>query len=239
MIPSDKSAPRKGTRDRTALALMIGMILAVAVTSAATFSAAGSGALQQTLRTLGFGRESEIAAEQRKQATALAELERIIGRMDNEIGGLTSRMGRAESNGTATREQLDRLDDGHAALSTEMKELSSRVESASGEAWRKPVEHLNTAVAGTRGDIITLRSSLDAYEQLRRNDIGTINKRIERLEKTIATRDAIAAIPSGPALHSAEPPPGENGLRGWFSLRGTGASDPGAGHVIDMSGAGH
>ena len=99
MIPSDTSARRRPKSDITALALMIGMVLAVAVTSGATFSAAGSGALQQGLRALGFGRDTEIQAEQRKHSTALAEIERIIGRMDREIGGLTRR--KASSSFTA------------------------------------------------------------------------------------------------------------------------------------------
>src|SRR5829696_5068237 len=100
MIPSDKAPLRKPRSDFTALALMMGMVLAVAVTSAATFGSAGSGALQQTLRTLGFGRDTEIQAEQHRHATALAQIERIIGRMDNEIGGLTTRISRTEASDT-------------------------------------------------------------------------------------------------------------------------------------------
>jgi hypothetical protein len=239
MIPSEKSARRAPKSDITALALMIGMILAVAVTSGATFSAAGSGALQQGLRALGFGRDTEIRAEQRKHSTALAEIERIIGRMDREIGGLTTRVARAESSETGAQESLEQLHGGLAALNADMKELRARSEAAGNEAWRKPVDHLNTAVAGTRGDIISLRSSIDAYEHMRRNDIGALSKRIERLEKTIATRDAVASIPDAPAPRAAEKPPAGGGFRGLLGLRGSGAADGGAGHVIDMSGTGH
>jgi hypothetical protein len=241
MLPSDPSARRKPKGDFTALALMIGMVLAVAVTGGAALSSAGSGTLQQTLRSLGFGREGEIAAEQRKHATALAEIERIIGRMDREIGGLSTRMARTEASDMAAKETLDKLDDGFTALGADMKELRARGEAAEGEAWRKPVDHLNAAVAGTRGDIISLRSSLDAYEQTRRGEIGAISRRIDRLEKTLMARDAVASVPDGPlkpAPRETETAPA-GGLRGLFGLRGSGATEPGQGHVIDMGRMGH
>jgi hypothetical protein len=171
MTPPDPSR-RKPHNDSTATALLIGMVLAVGVTAAASFSAAGSGALQETLRTLGFGRDTEIQAEQRKQAAVLADFERIINRMDNEIGGLSSRVARTAANDRAVSERLSHIDSGIAALTGEMQDVRARSGSVDGEGWHKPIEHLNTAVSGARGDIITLRSSLDAYDQARRNDIG-------------------------------------------------------------------
>jgi hypothetical protein len=240
MLPSDPSARRKPKSDFTALALMIGMVLAVAVTGGAALSSAGSGTLQQTLRGLGFGRDSEIAAEQRRHATTLFEIERIIGRMDKEIGGLTRRVALTEASDMAAKETLDKLDDGFAALSADVQELHARGEAEASEAWRKPVDHLNAAVAGTRGDIISLRSSLDAYEQTRRGELGAISRRIDRLEKTLMARDAVASVPDGPLKPSRETetaPAG--GLRGLFGLRGSGATEPGQGHVIDMGRMGH
>ena len=235
MTPPDPSR-RNPKSDSTAYALLIGMVLAVGVTAAASFSAAGSGALQDTLRTLGFGRETEIQAEQRKQATALAEFERIITRMDNEIGGLTNRVARTEASELTVTEQLGRIDSGVAALTGDVQDLRARSEAAGGEAWRKPVDHLNAAVSGTRGDIITLRSSLDAYEQMRRNDLGTLNRRIERLEKALAAPDTTASVANPP------PPPanaetGTGGLLGLFGLRGSAGER--SGHVMDMGNGGH
>src|SRR5690349_7272269 len=110
-----QSGRRPGPKsDSTALALLVGMVLAVGVTAAASFSAAGSGALQDTLKALGFGRDSEIQAEQHRQSAALSELERIINRMDNEIGGLTTRLDHGESTESATAERLSRIDGGLA-----------------------------------------------------------------------------------------------------------------------------
>jgi chromosome segregation ATPase len=212
---------------------MIGMVLAVAVTAGASFSAAGSGALQQAVRTMGFGRDTEIQAEQRKQATSIAELERIISRMDNEIGGLTTRMADAETAG----ERIARLDGELAAVTVEMKEMRQRSEAAAAEAWRKPVDHLNTAVTGTRSDIISLRSSLDASDQQRRGELGALAKRLDRLEQTLA-RDNTASIPKGTSARSGEA--GTTDVLGLLGLRGSSASgEARTGHVIDMGTASH
>jgi hypothetical protein len=235
MIPAGQTGRRTPKSDSTALALLIGMVLAVGVSAAASFSAAGSGALQQTLRTLGFGRETEIQAVQRKQATALAEFERLISRMDNEIGALTTRVTRSESNEAALGERVARLDGGLAALGTDVKELRAQSEAAATEAWRKPVDHLTAAVTGARSDIITLRSSIDAYDQLRRNDIGAIMRRIDRLEQAIAAREATASIPNS-APRSEEP---SSGLMGLFGLRGSTPAEPRSGHVMDVSPPSH
>src|SRR5215831_14286574 len=118
MSTSSPPGRRKPKSDFTALSLLIGMVLAVAVTGGASFSAAGSGALQQGLRALGFGRDTEIQAEQRKQAS--------------------TRMMRAEANGTAASSRLARLDGSLAALGTNVDELRARSDTGGGEQWRKP-----------------------------------------------------------------------------------------------------
>jgi chromosome segregation ATPase len=233
-IQSGRHSPK---RDSTAFALMIGMVLAVAVTVGASLSSVGSGTVQQVLRTMGFGRDADIQAEQRKQAAALAEMERIISRMDNEIGGLTTRITRAESNETVADERIARLDGELATVTTDVKELRLRNENAGGEAWRKPVDHLNAAVTGARSDIINLRSSLDAYDQTRRGEVGALTKRIDRLEQARVIRDVTASVPNASPASRGEA--GGNGAAGLFGLRGSAPSESRSGHVIDMGGAGH
>jgi chromosome segregation ATPase len=235
MSASIRPGRRSPQRDSTAFALMIGMVLAVAVTAGASLSAVGSGALQQGLRTMGFGRDSELQAEQRKQAAALSEMERIISRMDNEIGGLTTRISRSESNEMEASERFARLDGELAAVTTDMRELRLRSEAAGGEAWRKPVDHLNAAVTGARSDIINLRSSLDASDQTRRGEVSALTKRIDRLEQALVIRDATASVPNAsPAARNESA--GNGGL---FGLRGSTVGEPRSGHVIDMGTAGH
>src|SRR5262245_24930600 len=227
MSSSARSA-RKG--DSTALTLMIGMVLAVAVTVGASFHAAGSGTLQAGLKALGCGRDTEIQAEQRRQATTLSELERIITRMDNEIGGLTTRMGRSETANAANSQRLGAIDSGIAGLAADTKELRQRAEAGGGDGWKKPVEHLNTAVTGVRSDIINLRSSLDAFEQTRRADVGALNRRVERLEQALNARDATSSIPAPPSRPAPAQGESDFGVRPFFGLRGS----AGGGHVIDM-----
>jgi hypothetical protein len=215
---------------------MVAMVLAVAVSGGASLSAVGSGAFQDVLRTLGFGREAEIQTEQRKQATVVAEMERIISRMDNEIGALTTRIARSESADAVTEERIASLDGSLGAVGSELKELRARSESA-GEPWRKPVDHLTGAVTGARGDIITLRSSLDAYEQARRNDVTALTRRLDRLERAIA-REVTSSI-QNPPQRAPETPREPGGVLDLFGLRGSSAADSKAGHVIDMGPAGH
>ena len=220
--------------DRTALALMIGMILAVAVTAGASLSAAGSGALQQALYAVGFGRDGEIAAEQRKHAASIADLERIIGRMDNEIGALTTRMTRAEANETQTSDLVAKVDNDLATVTADVKDLRLRGDTAANDSWRKPVDHLNAAMTGARTDIIDLRSSLDAYDQTRRNEVGQLTRRIERVERALAARDTTASVPTS----RSEPSPG-NSVMDFLGLRGSASSSEANGHVIDMGTPAH
>jgi TolA-binding protein len=237
--PGAPVAAPKPKRDSTALALMVAMFLAVAVTGGASLSSVGSGAFQDTLRTLGFGRETEIQAEQRKQAALVAEMERLISRMDNEIGTLTTRVARTESAESVTSERLAKVDSGLASLGSDVRDLRARENT--NETWRKPVEHLNTAVTGARGDIVTLRSSLDASEQSRRSDMNALTKRLDRLERAIA-REVTSSIANQPPRQpeAAPPPPPQSGsVLDLFGLRGSTATEPRSGHVIDVGQGGH
>src|SRR5215471_7185506 len=229
-----KSGLSRAKSDSTAFALLIAMVLAVAVTSGASLSAAGSGALQQALRAVGFGRDTEIAGEQRKQSAEIAQIERMMNRMDNEIGGLTTRVTRTEANAKTTGERLTIMDGDVAAATTEIKELRVRSETGAGEAWRKPIDHLNAAVTSARSDIISLRSSLDAYDETRRDDLGALTRRLDRLERTIVGRDAAASMANAGSRPSpAEPAGGPGGDAGQLGLRGSGADEARMGHVID------
>src|SRR3954454_12281848 len=79
-------------RDTTAMALLMAMGLAVALTGGAGLSAFGSGALQETLRLIGIGQDGATAEEQQRQARSIAELQRRVASMSGDFAELNSRV---------------------------------------------------------------------------------------------------------------------------------------------------
>jgi hypothetical protein len=76
-------------------------LLAAVLTSTALIAAAlcgvGSGAMQDLLHTAGFGQNSTLAAEQRRQAQALEVVELSVGRLGADMALLNVRISEAES----------------------------------------------------------------------------------------------------------------------------------------------
>ncbi len=82
--------------DPWASAFLLAMALAAAVVAGASLSGVASGAVQELLRSVGIGRDSEIMAEQRRQAVALEKIELSIGRAHADIALLNARVDDAE-----------------------------------------------------------------------------------------------------------------------------------------------
>jgi hypothetical protein len=78
--------------DPVAFTFLIAMALAAAVVTGASLSGVASGAFQDVMRTAGFGQDSEIKAEQRRQALALTKIETSIGLAHGEVAMLTARL---------------------------------------------------------------------------------------------------------------------------------------------------
>jgi hypothetical protein len=78
--------------DPIALTFLIAMALAAAVVTGASLSGVATGAVQDVLRTAGFGQDSEIKAEQRRQALALDKIETSFGLVRGEIAMLNARI---------------------------------------------------------------------------------------------------------------------------------------------------
>ena len=78
--------------DPVAFTFLIAMALAAAVVTGASLSGVASGAVQDALRTAGFGQDSEIKAEQRRQALGLAKIETSFGLVRGEIAMLNARI---------------------------------------------------------------------------------------------------------------------------------------------------
>jgi len=82
--------------DPVAFTFLIAMALAAAVVTGASLSGIASGAVQDLLRTAGFGQDSEIKAEQRRQALALAKIETSFGLVRGDVAMLNARIADAE-----------------------------------------------------------------------------------------------------------------------------------------------
>jgi hypothetical protein len=89
-MPDLTASPSK--HDRVAFTFLVAMALAATVVTGASLSGVASGALQDVLRTAGFGQDSEIKAEQRRQALALTKIETSIGLAHSEVAMLTARV---------------------------------------------------------------------------------------------------------------------------------------------------
>jgi hypothetical protein len=86
------SAVSPPKNDPVALGFLFAVALSAAVVTGASLSGIASGALQDVLRTAGFGQDSEIKAEQRRQAMALAKIETTFGMVRGEVALLNARV---------------------------------------------------------------------------------------------------------------------------------------------------
>ena len=155
--PSKKS-------DLTALTLFIAIGFAVAITGGVALSGAATGALQQALRAIDFGRDAReaaatVAREQRRQAQSIGKLERVLDTVVAEIATLNTR-----------------TDVGNAA------------------PLRADMHKLNAAIVKDGIEIAGLRSSISEHEKARRDDVTIINKRLDRLETLMTGHDLTGSI---------------------------------------------
>jgi hypothetical protein len=203
MSPIDPKETAPAKRDRAALALLGAMGLALAITGGASLSAAGSGALQDLLRTAGFGRTSAVEQEQDRQARAIAEIERNMAVVTGRVSALGSRV-----------DETNRVQDRVAKLDTEVLGLKSRMTAAEKtgvDAVRMPapngpkMRELEDALTIARIDLAGLRLSIDMQEKGERQEISTITKRLSRIENIVVASGLTAFAkkpPKRPALHA-------------------------------------
>jgi hypothetical protein len=197
MTHKNQQGLQKSKRDTTALALLGAMLVVLAIVCGTSLSAAGAGAFQHVMNTFGFGRNADIEAEQQRQAATLAALEPVIQNISADVGTLNRRIKTADSN-PAINERFAAMDADIAALVAEIKAM--RTSQTGSQMWVDPVGRLDTALSSTQSDVLALRSSFDEQSQAFRKDIGIINKdigginrRLDRLEQTVA-RDLTASI---------------------------------------------
>ena len=129
-------------RDSVALALLVAMGLAVAVTTGAALSGIASGAVQDLLRTAGSGRDDVIKAEWQRQAASLAAIERSLDLMRGEVGRLARAADATADAGKSAPSDIDL-----GALRTSLGETEERNRSAL-IAVNKRIDWLETLVYG-------------------------------------------------------------------------------------------
>src|SRR5918912_2870198 len=84
-------AARTSKRDTTALVLLGAMFIALAMIGSASLSAVGPSAFQDIVNAIGFGRNSAIEAEQRRQAAVLEALSDMVHTVAADVGSLSNR----------------------------------------------------------------------------------------------------------------------------------------------------
>src|SRR2546430_8777273 len=89
---------RPSKRDTTALVLLGTMFIALAMIGSASLSAVGPSAFHDIVNAIGFGRNSAIEAEQRRQAAVLDALSEMVHTVSADVGTLTTRVKLADQN---------------------------------------------------------------------------------------------------------------------------------------------
>jgi len=97
-MPDNASLPARN--NPIVFTSLIALALAAAVLAGAALSKVASGAVQDMLRSTGFGRNDEIQAEQHHQAQTLERIELAVGRVLADIALLNARI-----DGAAHRDQ--------------------------------------------------------------------------------------------------------------------------------------
>jgi hypothetical protein len=185
---SDVARPSK--RDTTALVLLGAMFIALAMIGSASLSAVGPSAFQDIVNAIGFGRSAAIEAEQRRQAAVLDALSEMVHTVSADVGTLSGRAKLVDHNEMAVNDRFSLLDADIAALVAEIRLLRATGSETSGPPT---VISVDSGQEAAQADILALRSSFDAHEQIYRKDMASMTKRIDRLEQ-IVNRDFTSAI---------------------------------------------
>jgi hypothetical protein len=163
----NESASRQ---DPVAFAFLIAVGLALACVTGAALGGVASGAVKDMLLAVGFGQDSIIKAEQRRQALALARIETSVGLMRGQVALLNARADDADARHDGRSDAVKRIDKPDA-----------------------------DPVAGEI-DLGALRTSLDDHIERNHHQFAAVNKRIDWLETLVYSQDATGSIqPTAPS----------------------------------------
>jgi hypothetical protein len=186
-LPSARSNP-------VVFTLLMTAALAGAVLAGASLNGITSGSVQELLRGAGFGRNSEIMAEQRRQALALEKMELAVDGVRADVTSLSARVDEAEN---LHQEAIN------AAPAT----------TRGGPDPRDPASGNLPQGREHEFDLGALRASIDEQVEHNRNEFRAVNKRLDWLEKVIYGPEG-AVQPAGTAPRR----PSRQFARGWRVL---------------------
>jgi hypothetical protein len=195
--PAEASAdsPVRTDDQRADRPAQVALVVALALCFGAVLGFAGSGALQETLRSLGLAAEPAVETVQRKQAATIAQLDVAVHALNAAVAGLSVHADVDGSREAAATRRLVQVDADIAALRTGMAELRVAQDAAAdADAWRGPVAQVGAAVKAARSEIAGLRASIAELGQVRSADLGALRGRIDRLEQAMVEHELIAPM---------------------------------------------
>ena len=198
-MPLSSPSGRRGEseRDSTPPAFLVALSLALATMTGAALSAAGTGVLQRAAQAMGFGLGTQLQAEQRHQADAIAKIEDDIQQLDGTVAALTSRASDKTAD-TIIDDRLSRLESDLAEMKTDVAWTHHQEpELVPAQSWLQSLDGLKTSLAHADLELGALRSTIDDHDQMQRRAIADVTKRVDRIEHLLAAGEVTSSI--GPA----------------------------------------
>jgi hypothetical protein len=177
-MPENTSPPARS--NPVVVTLLVTAALAGAMLAGASINGPANGPMKELFRGAGFGRTSEIVAEQRRQSQALERLELAVNHTRADVATLNARVDEAEN---LYQEAVGAAPGGPASGNPELDNK------ASGTLLKASAPEF---------DLGALRTSLDEQAEHNRNQFHAVNKRLDWLEKFIYGPEG-AVQPAGTA----------------------------------------
>lgn len=206
-MPTAPIQPNKPKRDSTALAFLIAMGIALATTAGAALTAAGTGAFRGALGAVAS--EPANGADRSQQAADVARIEDRLEDLVGEIEILKSRPA-GTSPDRSLEERLNRLDQDLTQVKADTNRLENSFETA---AWNDEVASFRANFANTDIELGKLRASIDERDESRRHAIADLSRRLDRLERAVASSEETGSIAAAAPHHRGRP--GRGGASGW------------------------
>jgi hypothetical protein len=156
----EDTSPTAKKSNPVLLTLMMTAMLAGAMLTGASLNGTGGVSLPDLLRRTGFGRDTELMAEQHRQALELQKVELALSRARADVAQLNARLDEAEN---LYQEAVN------AVPATPAEGSNSGAPQGSGHDF----------------DLGALRSSFDEHVEHNRNAFRAVNKRLDWMEKLI------------------------------------------------------